>query len=822
MSPEKEIFSLRSTIYSAENPYICNPFQHLGKMRKKFFIFLWTLLFIAVALVVVAFYLIDTGRIGYMPNLQQLENPVNKFATQVLSADGKLLGTYSYHESNRIFVRYDEIAPSTIQALVATEDARFYEHSGIDFRAFMRALIKRGILRQKNAGGGSTITQQLAKQVYSKTAADVEERLMQKPIEWVIAVELERYYTKEEILTLYLNHFDFLHNAVGLKSATHTYFGKEPDELTINESALLVGMCKNPSFYNPIRFYDRALERRNTVLGQMVKAGYLARQEADSLSREPIVLNYRPTDHKEGAATYLRERLRGMLMADKPQRSNYASWNRQAYYEDSLAWENDPLYGWCKKNKKKDGTPYNIYTDGLKVYTSIDSRMQQYAEESMRSHVLGELQPAFDKERRGKANAPYAASISLDQAMKNLRRAMRQSERYRLMRKDGASEAEIERAFDTPVEMTLYTPAGERDTVLSPMDSLRHMKGFLRSGFVCMDVHTGQVKAYVGGIDYSHFQYDMAGMGKRQVGSTIKPYLYSLAMENGFSPCDEAPNVQQTYVVGPTTWTPRNGSRSRYGEMVTLKWGLAQSNNWISAYLMNQLNPSAFVRLLHEYGIMNQDIMPTMSLCLGPCDISVMEMVSAYTAFANKGIRSAPLFVTRIEDNEGNVVADFAPMMNEVISEESSYKMITLMRGVVDQGTGHRMRARYGIKVPMGGKTGTTNDNSDGWFVGYTPSLAFGAWVGGDERDIHFNSMQYGQGAAASLPICAGFLKKVFADPTLAYSESEQFDMPSDFDPCSSVLDVYDDDVDESVGLDDLFEQKSPAKPAEDDGGGEE
>ena len=775
-------------------------------MRKTFFVILWSLLLLVIGGAAVTFWAIARGYIGYMPELKQLENPVNKFASQVISSDGRLLGTWSYTRANRIFVSYEDIAPSTVQALVATEDERFYEHSGIDFRALLRAIVKRGIMRQTQAGGGSTITQQLAKQLYSAKAGSVAERVMQKPIEWVIAVQLERFYTKDEILSMYLNHFDFLYNAVGLKTAARTYFGKEPKDLTVTESATLIGMCKNPSLYNPVRHQERALQRRNTVLGQMLKAGYLKEDEARQLMKEPLELNFHRQDHKEGAGTYVREYLRTILMAKKPVRSNYASWQNQKFFDDSLEWATNPLYGWCNKNKKKDGTPYNIYTDGLKVYTTIDSRMQRYAEEAMDAHVAGYLQPLFDAERKGKSNAPYAAGISMDKYRQNLYRAMHQSERYIHLKNAGLTDEQIDQNFATPTEMTVYTHGGDVDTTMSPMDSIKYYKHFLRSGFVCMDTRTGQVKAYVGGLNYSHFQYDMAGMGRRQIGSTMKPYVYTLAMMNNWSPCDVVPNVQQTYQVGNQTWTPRNGSRARYGEMVTLKWGLAQSNNWVTAYLMNQLNPTALVRLLHEFGIRNQEIVPSLSLCLGPCDISVLEMVSAYTAFPNKGIRSAPLFVTRIEDADGNTVGEFSPRMNEVIDDQSASKMIVLMRGVVDSGTGARMR-RLGITAPMGGKTGTTNDNSDGWFVGYTPRLAFGAWVGGDERDIHFNSMAYGQGAAASLPICAGFLKKVYADSSLGYSQDEQFEMPAGFDPCGSIVEEQQtEEIDESVGLDNLFD----------------
>ncbi len=751
------------------------------------------------------FYCIFTGSIGYMPEIEELENPVNKFASQVVSADGKLIGTWSYSRANRIFVGYDDISPSVIQALIATEDERFYDHSGIDIKALFRAIVKRGLFMQKSAGGGSTITQQLAKQLYSEKAENVKERILQKPIEWVIALKLERYYTKEEILTMYLNHFDFLHNAVGIKTAAKTYFGKEPKDLTVNESATLIGMCKNPSYFNPVRNPERCEQRRNVVLSQMEKVGYISSDEASRLKLEPLQLNFHRTDHKEGTAAYLRDYLRQILMAKKPARSDYASWQNQKYYEDSLAWETDPVFGWCNKNVKRDGTPYNIYTDGLKVYTTIDSRMQRYAEEAVQKHVVGELQPLFDKELKTNKNAPYASVLSADEVAKKFQRAKHQCARYIQMKSDGYSESEIEDAFNTPTEMTVYTPHGEVDTVMTPSDSIKYYKRFLRTGFMVMENETGSVKAYVGGTDFSHFQYDMCTQGRRQVGSTIKPYLYSLAMENGWSPCDEAPNIQQTYQVGNKTWTPRNGSRARYGEMVTLKWGLATSNNWISAWLMNQMSPSALVRLIHEYGILNKDVVPSMSLCLGPCDISVSEMVGAYSAFPMKGVRRIPMYISRIEDAEGNIIAEFLPRVHEVISEESSYKMITLMRGVMDGGTGGRMRGRYKIHAPMGGKTGTTNDNSDGWFVGYTPSLTFGAWVGGEERDIHFASMAVGQGASAALPIAAYFLQKMYADSSLHYSPTENFSVPGNFNPCASYDDEFEDgeEVDE-VMLDDL------------------
>ena len=608
---------------------------------------------------------------------------------------------------------------------------------------------------------------------------------MQKPIEWVIAVKLERHYTKEEIIALYLNYFDFLHNAVGIKTAANTYFNKEPKDLTITESATLIGLCKNPSFFNPVHYAERSKERRNVVLSQMVKAGYLSDGEYRMYAEEPLVLNFHRTDHKDGTATYFREFLRLYLMAKRPEKSNYPEWNKAQYVYDSVAWATDPLYGWCNKNTKKNGEHYNIYTDGLKVYTSIDSRMQQYAEDAVYRHLARFLQPAFFKENRAKPNAPFTNQLTAAQVRTILNRSINQSERYRNMKSAGYSEEEIRKAFRTPTDMAVFTYHGDVDTVMTPLDSIRYYKSFLRTGFVSMDPKNGLVKAYVGGMDFTHFQYDMATEGRRQVGSTIKPFLYSLAMENGFSPCDEAPNVQTTYTVAGQSWTPRNGSRARYGQMVTLKWGLAQSNNWISAYLMSKLNPQQFVGLLRSYGFNNPDIHPSMALALGPCEASVCEMVSAYTVFANHGIRCAPMFVTKIEDNEGNVIATFQPRMNEVISEASANKMLVELQAVVNEGTARRLRFKYNFTGEIGGKTGTTNRNADAWFMGFTPELVSGCWVGGEDRDIHFDSTSMGQGATMALPVWAYFMQKVFADHRLGYSQSATFALPDGFDPCS-------------------------------------
>lgn len=775
-------------------------------MRKTFLYVLWFAL-VAIMLVAVGiFTAIAEGWIGYVPPIEELENPTLKFATEIISEDGKTLGTYSLSKENRVFVDYNQLSPHLIHALIATEDARFTEHSGIDAKAILRAVIKRGLFMQKNAGGGSTITQQLAKQFYSPTADNIIERALQKPIEWVIAVKLERYYTKEEILTMYLNKFDFLNNAVGIKTAANTYFSKEPIDLNIEEAATLVGMCKNPSLFNPKRFNERSKGRRNVVIDQMLKANYLTKAEADSLKATDLELKYRKVDHKEGLATYFREYLRGVLTAKEPKRSNYRGWQMQKYYEDSLAWATDPLFGWCAKNTKKDGSNYNIYTDGLKIYTTINSKMQQYAEEAVQEHVAQYLQPRFFNEKKRHSTAPFTINLTPEEVSAIMDRAMKQSERYRIMREAGYSESEIRTAFNTKTEMTVFTYQGERDTIMTPMDSLRYYKHFLRTGFMSMDSRTGEVKAYVGGPNYNYFQYDMAMVGRRQVGSTIKPYLYTLAMENGFSPCDEVRHVAQTLIDGNgQPYTPRNANKSRIGEMVTIKWGLANSDNWVTAYLMGKLDPFQLVRLIHSFGVLNREIEPVVALCLGPCEISVGEMVSAYTAFANHGIRTAPLFVSRIEDNDGNLLATFAPHMEEVISETSTYKMLTMLRAVINEGTGGRVRRVYGIQADMGGKTGTTQNNSDGWFMGFTPSLVSGAWVGGEDRDIHFDTMVDGQGASMALPIWGLYMQKVFADPTLGYSQEERFKIPDDFDPCSDILsetNLYND----NVGLDNLFE----------------
>jgi len=740
-------------------------------------------LWIAFATVILVIFLgiigIETGIIGYMPDFDELQSPISRYASQILSADGKLMGTWSRNE-NRVFVGYDSISSHVIDALIATEDSRFMEHSGIDARAVGRAVVKRGMFRQKEAGGGSTITQQLAKQLYSQTAHSTMERLMQKPIEWIIAVELERRYTKEEIITLYLNYFDFLHNAVGIKTAANVYFNKHPKDLTLTEAATLVGMCKNPAYFNPVRFPERSTERRNVVLQQMVKAGVLTDSEFETEKSKPLALNFHRLDHKDGIAPYLREYLRRIMMAEKPKRDNYATWQDQEFYQDSLAWENDPLYGWCNKNRKRNGDNYDIYTDGLKVYTTIDSRMQRYAEDAVRKQLQTVLQPAFMAQKKSQPAFPYTGSLSKEQQQGIIQRAIRQSDRYRLMKSEGATDAEINEAFRQKVPMTVFSYNGDIDTTMTPLDSILYYKSFIRAAMLSIEPQTGYVKAYVGGPDFKYFQYDMAMVGRRQVGSTCKPFVYAMAMEDGYTPNDVIQNVQRTY----GNWSPRNGSHARYGENVTLKWGLSQSNNWITAEVMHRADPTGerLVKLLQNgFGVANHKLDPSIVLCLGAGEISVKEMASAYTAFVNKGIRTAPILVTKIEDSEGNIITEFSSKVNEVISEMSSYEMLEMLQAVVDHGTGGRLRYRYSLNGPIAGKTGTTNRNSDGWFVGLVPRLVTACWVGGEDRDIHFATTSMGQGAASALPIWAAYMKKVYADPRLNYSENEPFPYPEDY-----------------------------------------
>lgn len=730
------------------------------------------------------------GYIGYMPPVEGLLNPEDRFASRLFTSDGVEMGRFYQSRNNRVYADYSEISPNVINALIATEDERFMQHSGIDIMALSRVLFKTILLRQKNAGGGSTITQQLAKQLYSPESDGLMDRFIQKPVEWAIAVKLERYYTKEEIIKMYLNQFDFLNNAVGIKTAAHVYFNTTPDSLKIEQAAMLVGMAKNPSLYNPVRAdrKDAAVGRRNVVLQQMLKADLITEAECDSLCALPLEVKFTKVDHKDGIAPYFREAVRLMMQAKEPRRGDYPDWDQQRFVDDSIQWATNPLYGWVEKNPKPDGTKYNIYTDGLRIYTSIDSRMQKYAEEAVIDHLKNTLQPQFDREKGSRG--PYTTnSAELGQLTprKLIDRAIRQSERYRVLKNAGMSDAEIMEEFDKQVDMTVFSyDGGQVQKTMSPRDSVVYQKMFLRAGFMSMDPLTGQVKAYVGGPNFHFFQYDMAGVGRRQIGSTVKPFLYTYAFEEGFTPCDMFLNAQPSITL-PTgeVWAPRNTGHARIGEMVDLYWALTNSNNWISARLMSELSPSTLARTMHTFGITNH-LDPVVSLCLGPCDVSVREMVTAYTAFSNKGLRVDPIYVTKITDNNGNVISEFTPQYTEVMSQEAYFKMVNILQNVINSGTGSRLRrAPYNITAVMGGKTGTTNYNADGWFMGFTPNLVSGVWVGGDERYIHFNRMAQGQGAAMALPIYGLYMKKVYSDKSLPYSQTLQFpEPPAGFSPC--------------------------------------
>ncbi|MDR2414011.1 MAG: transglycosylase domain-containing protein [Odoribacteraceae bacterium] len=727
------------------------------------------------------FYLIAIGKLGFMPTFEELENPTSRFSSEIYSADGKLIGKYFRGTENRRYTDYTDIPANVLDALVATEDVRFHGHSGIDARGLLRVI--KGLLSgNSSSGGGSTISQQLAKMLFPRDPRQGAAGLvLQKFREWVIAVKLERSYTKEEIITMYLNKFDFLNLAVGVNSAAQVYFGVPIDSLRVEQSAMLVGMAKNPWLYNPARFPERAWGRRNVVLGQMKKYGMITESEHDSLRELPLEIKFQREDHKEGTGTYFREHLRLYMTASRPVKGSAAyRWNKEQYGIDSLAWENDPLYGWCNKNQKVDGSAYDIYSDGLKIYTTIDSRMQQYAEEAVREHLGNSLQPEFNKENARKVNAPFANEVPTTRADSIMSRAIQSSERFRSMRRAGISGDSIRRSFDAPTRMSVFTFQGLKDTVMTPRDSLRYYKSILRAAFMVMEPRNGHVKAYVGGVDFHHFMYDMVSTGRRQVGSTIKPILYTLAMQEGLEPCQRVLNVPQTFILpSGEPWTPRNSTREREGEMVTLKWGLANSVNNISGWVLKQFTPGAVVQMARKMGITSY-IQAVPSIYLGSAEITLKEMVAAFAVFVNKGVYNAPVMVTRVEDKYGNVLATFQAESQEVITDATAYLMSSLLEEVVNNGTGKRLRYKYHLPNAMGGKTGTTQEHSDGWFIGITPALAGGVWVGAEDRDVHFENLSSGQGANMALPVWGLFMQKLNADVSMHFNPLE-FERPASF-----------------------------------------
>lgn len=753
---------------------------------KKFQLWFWGIFAFVGIVVTSLFILVGLDFFGPLPSFVELENPKSNLASEIYSEDHVLLGTYFVQ--NRTYTDFSELSPNLVAALLATEDIRFYRHSGVDARSLVRVLVKTIILGQSQSGGGSTITQQLAKNLFPRDTIFYRTRIartsnlvISKFKEWFTAVKLERNYTKNEIMAMYLNTLSYGSNAYGIRSAAKTFFNTTPDSLTIEEAAVLVGVVNAPTRYSPVRNPERSLRRRNFVISQMARYGFITPGERDSISELPLELDFMVQDHNVGLATYFREHIRLMMMAPKPNPRRY--FMRSQYLEDSLQWATNPLYGWCNKNLKPDGTPYNLYRDGLKIYTTINSRMQNHAERSVMEHLGGYLQPAFDSECRSRGNKIFSEDLTTEQIDGIMFQAMRQTDRYRGLIRDGASNESIKQNFERRIPMTVFTWRGERDTLMSPMDSIRHYKRHLRAGFMAMDPRTGHVRVWVGGPNFRYFKYDHVWQGRRQVGSTIKPFLYTLAMQEGYSPCDRVPNVSQTFVVGDSTWTPRNSGASRYdGQMVTLKWGLAYSVNNISAWLMKRFNPKAVVDVITKMGVTSR-VDPVLSVFLGTAELSVYEMVGAYSTFANRGMHIEPQLVTRIEDKNGNILATFHAPRTEAISDQTAYLMLNLMEGTVNQGTGIRLRTRYNLQGPIAGKTGTTQNHSDGWFMGIVPNLVAGVWVGAEDRSVRFQNIAMGQGANMALPIFALFLQKVYSDPSLGISPTQVWEKPIRMSP---------------------------------------
>lgn len=709
---------------------------------KVYLIVIWTLFLLFALSVFLLFHGIVHEWFGEMPTFEELENPETNLATEIISADGKLLGTY--YIENRSNVSYADIAPDLIHALISIEDVRFYEHSGIDMIALFR--VAKGIATgNSDQGGGSTITQQLAKNLFPRGENLSKSKLVIRKLqEWVTATKLEYNYSKDEIIAMYLNTVFYGHNAYGIKKATETFFGKEPDEITMEEAALLAGVVNAPSKFSPRRHPDNAINRRNLVLKRMETNGYITEAEYDSISQIPIDLShFGVLDHNAGQATYFREFLRG------------------------------EMHEWAKTHFKQDGTPYNIYKDGLRIYTTIDSRMQQYAEEAVREHLALDLQPAFYEHWKGDPKAPFVLKDE-EEVEKIMMLSMKRSERYRVLKKAGWPMDSIIANFNEPTEMRLFSWDGPIDTVLSPMDSIRYSKFFLQSALMSVETGTGHVKAYVGGDDFRFFQYDHVTQAKRQVGSTFKPFLYALAMQEGeYTPCTKVPNISYSIQLPDGKfWEPKDSGKTKFGEEVTLRWALAHSNNRISAYLMKRFGPEAVIQMARRMGV-TSDIPAVPSICLGVCDLSLYEMVGAMSTFANKGVYVKPIFITKIEDKNGNVIETFKAEQHEAMDEVTAYKMIELMKGVVYEGTGVRLRYKYGLRNPIAGKTGTTQNQSDGWFMGITPDLTTGIWTGAEDRSVHFKTITLGQGSNMALPIWALYMKKVYSDPTLHISQGD-------------------------------------------------
>jgi len=724
---------------------------------KKYVKWFWGIILGGFGIILLLFFIASVGGFGALPTFEELENPQTNLATEVISIDGKTIGKYA--KENRTPIHFKELPTNLVNALVATEDERFYEHSGIDFRGTVRAVLKPG------SGGASTITQQLAKNLFTKRASsNIFKRVLQKSKEWIVAIKLERQYTKQEIIAMYLNTQGFLFNASGIRSAARIYFGKEAKDLDVQEAAILVGMLKNPRQYNPNREISKgkSLIRRNVVFAQMYKNEFLSKKEKDSLQKLPLKINFTPESHSDGYATYFRGHLQKVMRK------------------------------WVERHPKPNGEEYDIFRDGLKIYVTLDSRMQQYAEEAVNEH-LANLQKFFFKEQKKNKTAPFY-DIEKSQIKGILERAKRNSDRYKRLKNAGKSKKYIDQVFNKKTAMRVFSYKGDLDTIMSPNDSIKYYKFFLRSGLLSIEPQTGHIKAWVGGVNYKHFKYDAVKQQKRQVGSTFKPFVYATAINQlKMSPCDQFPNVPYTIPQGkygiPEEWMPKN-SNEKYGGMLTLKQGLASSVNTMSARLIDMVSPANVVRLAKAAGI-ESEIKAIPSIALGAVDLSLLEMVSAYATFANSGLRVSPMIITRIEDKNGTVLEQFTPKTQEVLSEESAYVIIDLLKGVTQSGSGVRLLSPYttfpkivtgfpyNFENEIAGKTGTTQNQSDGWFMGIVPNLATGVWTGGEDRSTHFTGIGYGQGATMSLPSWALFMKKCYADKSLNISK-EDFERPED------------------------------------------
>ena len=758
---------------------------------------IWCVALAPFAFVGVLLLLTALGVFGRMPSFEELENPRSNLATEIYSEDGKVIGTFFVQ--NRSYVQYADLFPSDstlrirldgyevppiVAALISTEDIRFRGHSGIDIPSLARVAVKTLLMQNTSQGGGSTITQQLPKNLFPRDTARNRGAVVRKAKlvtaklkEWITALKLEYNYTKEEIAAMYLNTVEFGSNAYGIKSAAHTFFNKEPDELNVQEAAVLVGVVNAPTRYSPVRNPDNALARRNLVLSRMEEAGALTRRQRDSIAALPIVLNYRPVSHNEGSATYFREMLRLVMNAERPKRSQF--YNEWDYDQAVKEYDENPLYGWCLKNRKADGTPYNIYRDGLKIYTTINSVMQSYAEQAVQRQMEKEIQPKMDAQYRSTKTLFIGADR--EERERIMRHAVRYSDRYREMKNAGASEKQIQAAFDKPCDMKVFTYKGERDTLMTPRDSILHHKRIMRAAMVALDPRTGFVKAYVGGPNFRYFKYDMAKQGKRQIGSTIKPFVYTFAIDHlGMTPCTMVPNLPTTIeTANGTAWSPKEAGNVEYdGVLHPLSWGLARSRNNYSAWIMKQAKqPAAVADFIHNMGIRSY-IDPVPALALGSSESNVFELVSAFSTFANQGVHTDAIFVTRIEDRQGNLIASFIPQSQDAISERTAYTMLTMLQGVVNAGTAGRLKWQFGFNdVEIGGKTGTSNQNRDAWFMCVAPKLVAGAWVGGEDQSVHF--VRGGEGSVMALPIVGDFMKRVYDDGRFGIGRGDQFLRPA-------------------------------------------